>query len=213
MLDSKKTNIPAGPRNGEKVTAGPSASRAERPCLAERSPVGRRASVRRLAPDRSPTDNAPPGSLKALAYRGTNVLHRLRGRHLAPRNSRRAHELQQVLPAHPEGGVVRTGEHAARVLGRRYDISAQVAGRRLVRLDRRPDLDRVHVDVAVRAVARAQAAADAMVFDHDLERQVGVVARPTVNRIDRAADQAIRIKTRPTRTGDEKLIEPESLAD
>ena len=69
------------------------------------------------------------------------------------------------------------------------------------------DLERVHVQVAVGTVARAQAAADAPVLDDDLERVA------PADRADRTADHAQRIAALAARGGDQVLVEPQPFAD
>src|SRR5262249_42067236 len=88
------------------------------------------------------------------------------------------HHVDQLLAARAVGGVVRAGVDAARLA---VQLAALVARRRLL-LDHRHhaarllvlDLllgrERVHVDVAVRTVLGALAAADAPVLDDDLAR-------------------------------------------
>ena len=65
----------------------------------------------------------------------------------------------------------------------------------------------MHVDVAVGTVVGAQAAADAPVFDDDLQR----VAPP--DRADRTADHAERVATLAAGSGDQIFVEAQAFAD
>ena len=67
--------------------------------------------------------------------------------------------------------------------------------------------ERMQVDVAVGAVVRAQAAADAPVFDDDLERVAAA------DRADRAADHAQRIAALAAGSGDQVFVEAQTFAD
>src|ERR1700693_1261285 len=67
-------------------------------------------------------------------------------------------------------------------------------------------LERMQIDMAVRAVARAQAAADAPILDDDFERIAAA------NRTHRTADHAQRIATLPATGGDQILLEAQSIA-
>ena len=97
------------------------------------------------------------------------------------------HQLQQLLPFHAVGGVVRAGVDAAR-LGAGAEARAQVAGGRLPHVGLgRPVVLLDHVDVAVGTILGAQPAADAPVLDDDLARLA-------------AADRA-RPGSRPCSTG------------
>jgi len=115
----------------------------------------------------------------------------------------------QLVARHPKRGIVWASENAAHLapVRRPDDRAAQVARRRslLQAISLRP---RVHVDVAIRAVVRAQAAADAVALDLNL-----LPLPIAMDRIDRAPDQAIRIGARPARTGDEPFVDPQPLAD
>ena len=64
-----------------------------------------------------------------------------------------------------------------------------------------------HVDIAIRAILGAQAAADAPVLDDDLARLVAA------DRAHRAADHAIGVEARAARAGHQELVEPQALAD
>src|SRR5205807_2726415 len=68
-------------------------------------------------------------------------------------------------------------------------------------------IEAVHVDVAVRAVFGALAAAYAPVLDDDL---AGVAA---ANRANGTADHAVRVHARATGAGHQELIETQSLAN
>src|SRR5207244_3106225 len=70
-----------------------------------------------------------------------------------------------------------------------------------------PGGDAVHVDITIRAVLRALAAADAPVLDDDLARAAAA------DRVDRAADHAVRVEARPARAGHQELVEPQPFAD
>jgi len=75
--------------------------------------------------------------------------------------------------------------------------------RRIVQLHRKW----VHIDVPVRAVVGALAAADAPVFDNDLERIAAA------NRADRTADHAKRIAALAARCRDKVTIKAEPISD
>ena len=61
---------------------------------------------------------------------------------------------------------------------------------------------RDHEDAPVGTILRAQAAPDAVIFNHDLEMFAAM------NRIDRAAHHAMRIGAGPAGGGNEKIIQP-----
>src|SRR5260370_5740330 len=65
----------------------------------------------------------------------------------------------------------------------------------------------MQIDVAVGAILRAEAAADAPILDDDFER-----ISPS-NRADRAADHAERVAALTATRGDEILIEAQTIAD
>ena len=65
----------------------------------------------------------------------------------------------------------------------------------------------MQIDVAVGTILRAEAAADAPIFDDDFER-----ISPS-NRTDRAADHAQRVAALTATRGDEILVEAQAVAD
>lgn len=71
----------------------------------------------------------------------------------------------------------------------------------------------MHRNIAVRAVGRAESAADAVVLDHNLYGSWMILARLAMDRVDRTAHKAVGIKAGAARTGDEKILEPQALAD
>ena len=71
----------------------------------------------------------------------------------------------------------------------------------------------VHRDIAVRTVRRAEATADAVVFDHDLDRAGMIFPRLAMDRIDGTAHETVGIEARAAGTGDEEVLEPEPFAD
>src|SRR5229473_423033 len=110
-------------------------------------------------------------------------------------------------------GVVRAGVDAARF----FQVRAEIARSRFL-LDRRllvpgslrivdHHFEGVQIDVAVRTVLRAEAAADAPILDDDFQR-----IAPS-NRTDRTADHAEWIAALPATRGDEILIETQTIAD
>ena len=111
------------------------------------------------------------------------------------------------------GGVVRAGVDAAWFL----QVRAEIAGRGFLFDDGflvswvlgigGENLKWMQIDVAVRAIARAEAAADAPVFDDDFERIAAA------DRADRAADHAERIAALAATRGDEILVEAQTVAD
>src|ERR1700730_11974554 len=111
------------------------------------------------------------------------------------------------------GGVVGAGIDAAGFL----QMRAEVAGRGLLFDDGLfmagmfgifgDYFKWVEIDVAVRAIARAQAAPDAPVFDDDFQ---GIAA---TDGADRTADHAERVATLAARSGNEKLFEAQALAN
>src|SRR5262245_7502064 len=115
----------------------------------------------------------------------------------------------QFIPRHPKGGVVRAGKDAAHVLpiGRADERAAEVAGGggELQFDSLGPG---VPVDVAVGAVIRAQAAADAVALNLNL-----LSLAVAVNRIHGAAHKAVRIGTGAATAGDEPLVDPQAVAD
>src|SRR5262245_57943723 len=117
--------------------------------------------------------------------------------------------LPQLIPRHAEGGVVRAGEDAAYLapVGGANDRGAEVAGGGGV-LQGVAFGERMHVNVAVGAVGRAQAAADAVALDLDL-----LALAVAVDRIDRAAHQAVRIGARTATAGHQPLVDPQTVAN
>lgn len=115
--------------------------------------------------------------------------------------------LQQFRPAHAEGGVVGAGEDATDFFAGCDDVVAEVAHGGPAAEDGAV-VFLVHVDVAVGAVGRTEAAADAVAFDQDL-----FAIRLAVNGIDRAADQAVGVGATAAGGGDEPLVKPEAVAD
>ena len=69
------------------------------------------------------------------------------------------------------------------------------------------DLEGMKIDVAVRTVARAKAAADAPIFDDDFQRIAAA------NGADGAANHAEWVAALAAACGDEKMIEAETIAD
>src|SRR6202162_3363523 len=68
-------------------------------------------------------------------------------------------------------------------------------------------LERMQIDIAVRAVARAQAAADAPILDDDFERIAAA------NGADRAAHPAEGVAALPTTGGNQILLEAQAIAN
>jgi hypothetical protein len=110
-------------------------------------------------------------------------------------------------------GVVRTGVDAAWF----FQVRAEVA-RSSFLLDRRffsagslriinHHFEWLQIDVAVGTILRAEAAADAPIFDDNFER-----ISPS-NRADGAADHAQRVAALAATRGDEILIEAQAIAD
>ncbi len=114
----------------------------------------------------------------------------------------------QLVAGHAEGGVVRAGEDAAYVtpIGRSDDRRTQVAGRRHV-LQAAALFARVHVNVAVRAIRGAQAAADAVTFDLDLFAKA-----VAMDCIDRTADEAVGVRAGAATAGHEPLVDSHAFA-
>src|SRR5271166_4752679 len=113
---------------------------------------------------------------------------------------------------HAMRGVVRTRIHAARL----SQVRAQIAGGSLL-FDRGflaarvfgivgHHFKRMQVDVAVGAVARAEAAPDAPVFDDHFQ---GMAA---ANRADRATDHAEGIAALAAGSGDQVIFEAQAVA-
>src|SRR5262249_31727418 len=129
------------------------------------------------------------------------------GRRAADRRGPAREELPRL---DPHGGAVRAGVHAARLL----ELRAQVAAGRLQPDDRflpglafSLDLERVHVDVAVRTLLGPAPAPDAPVLDDDLQGPLAADGP------DRAADHAQRIAAGAAGRGDQVLVVPEPVAD
>ena len=61
---------------------------------------------------------------------------------------------------------------------------------------------RDHEDASIGTILRAQAAPDAVIFNHDLE------VFPAMNRIDRASHHAVRVSAGPAGGGDKEIIQP-----
>src|SRR5215469_4554299 len=123
------------------------------------------------------------------------------------------HLAEELAWIHAVRGVVRAGVDAARL----FQVRAEVAGSCLL-LDRRflpagifgivgKNFERVQVDVAVRAIASAQAATDAPVLDDDFERIAAA------NGPHRAADHAEGVAALAAGSGDEVVIEAQAVAD
>src|SRR5712664_3560876 len=110
-------------------------------------------------------------------------------------------------------GVVRTGVDAAWF----FQVRAEIARRCFLLACRffsagslriiNHHFERMQIDVAVRTILGAKAAADAPIFDDDFERM-----SPS-NRADRAADHAERVAALAATRGDEILIEAQAIAD
>src|SRR5580704_12179566 len=114
---------------------------------------------------------------------------------------------------HSVSRVVRTSVHAAWL----RKIGTKVARRRFL-LDRgfflallvgqiRRYVERVHVDIAVRAIFSAEAAADAPIFDDYFQRI------PAADRSHGAPDHAKRIEALAAGSSDEVVVETKSLAN
>src|ERR1700686_2798525 len=110
-------------------------------------------------------------------------------------------------------GVVRTGVNATRF----FQVRAEIA-RSSFLLDRRllaasslrivnHHFEGVQIDVAVRTILRAEAAADAPILDDDFERI------SPANRADGAADHTKRAAALAATRGDEILVEAQAIAD
>ena len=104
---------------------------------------------------------------------------------------------------------MRAGEDAANVTPVFWadDRAAQVARRRGV-LQLASFGQWMHVDVAIGAVVRAQATADAVLFDLDFE-----TFAVAMDRVDGATNQAIRIGARAAGAGHEPFVEPQPFAN
>src|SRR5580692_8867356 len=113
---------------------------------------------------------------------------------------------------HSVSRVVRTSVHAAWL----RKIGTKVARRRLL-LDRgfflalfvgqiRRYVERVHVDIAVRAIFSAETAADAPIFDNYFQRI------PAANRSHGAADHAKRIEALAAGSGNQVVVKTQSFA-
>src|SRR5580704_17187990 len=113
---------------------------------------------------------------------------------------------------HSVSRVVRTSVHAAWL----RKIGTKVARRRLL-LDRgfflalfvgqiRRYVERVHVDIAVRAIFSAETAADAPIFDNYFQRI------PAANRSHRATDHAERVEALPAGSCHKVMVETKSFA-
>src|SRR5580698_6652361 len=113
---------------------------------------------------------------------------------------------------HSVSRVVRTSVHAAWL----RKVGTKVARSRLL-LDHRFFLalcvgqirryvERMHVDIAVWTIFRAQAAADAPIFNNHFQRI------PAADRSHRATDHAKRIEALAAGSGDQVVIETKSLA-
>src|SRR2546421_12035987 len=110
-------------------------------------------------------------------------------------------------------GVVRTGVNAAWF----FQVRAEVT-RSSFLLDRRllaagslrivnHHFERMQIDVAVRTILGAEAAADAPILDDDFERIA------PANRADRAADHAKRVAALAATRSDKILVEAQAIAD
>ena len=111
------------------------------------------------------------------------------------------------------GGVVGTGIDAAGF----FQVGAEIAGGGFL-LDNGflaagifeivdTHIEGMKIDVAVRAVARTEAAANAPVFDDDFERVAAA------NGAHGAANHAERVATLPAGSGDEEVFEAEAVAN
>ena len=109
--------------------------------------------------------------------------------------------------------VVRAGVNTAGL----RQIGAQVAGSSFLFYDRFGaagmigifihHLERMQIDIAVRTIARAQAATDAPILDDDFERIAAA------NGADRAAHHAQGIAALPATGGNQILLEAQAIAD
>src|SRR5215471_10819649 len=124
------------------------------------------------------------------------------------------HDLAELVAGVAVGGVVRAGVDAARLA---VQLRAEVAHGRLL-LDHRHlaaglvrvvlhHLEAVHVDVTIRAVIGAVAAADAPGLDDHLARFLAM------DGIDRTARHAVRVQTRTTGRGHQPVLEAQAVAD
>ena len=109
--------------------------------------------------------------------------------------------------------IVRTCVNATRL----RQVGAQIAGSGFLFYDRFGaagmigifvhHLERMQIDIAVRTVACAQAAADAPILDDDFERIAAA------NGADRAAHHAERIAALPATGGNQILLEAQAIAN
>src|SRR5271156_1753263 len=122
-------------------------------------------------------------------------------------------QIRKKLPrVHAMGRVVRASVNTTRL----REIRAKVAGRRFLlhhcfflpghSRHVGENIERVHVDVAVRAILRAQPAADAPILDNHFQR----IAPP--NGTDRTPHHAQRVQTLATGGRAQVVIEAQSLA-
>jgi len=110
-------------------------------------------------------------------------------------------------------GVVGAGVDAAGFL----EVGAEIAGSGFLLDDGffaagifevvNADIERMEIDVAVGAVARAKAAADAPVFDDDFKRIAAA------DGADGTTDHAERVATLAARSGDQEIFEAQAVAD
>src|ERR1700748_996019 len=113
---------------------------------------------------------------------------------------------------HPVSRVVRTSVNAAWL----RKVGTKVARRRLL-LDHgllpaqrvghlRRYVERMHVDIPVRAIFSAEAAADAPIFDNHFQRI------PAADRSHRATDHAERVEALPAGSCHKVMVETKSFA-
>ena len=103
---------------------------------------------------------------------------------------------------------MRAGVDAAGVVFGPDQIATQVACRRDT-----PLRLLVHRDIAIGTVRRAEATADTVVLDHDLDGAGMILTRLAVDGIDGTADEAVGIEAGAARTGHEEILEPQTLTD
>src|SRR5260370_7624647 len=118
---------------------------------------------------------------------------------------------KKCAPVDAVRGIVRAGVDAAGF----FQVRAKIARSSLL-LDRRllaagslrivnHHFEWMQIDVAVGTILRAQAAADAPIFDDDFERIA------PANRTDRAADHTKRVAALAATRGNEILVEPQPI--